>query len=827
MKMYLAILFSFFLLLSVVEAKDAALVVKDASALSDFHEKRVKNILTDLGFSVTLVDKNNANSTDFKSFDLVVIAGRPASVNSAEHLDSFVKSIPVNEVNTIAIDFPSIDDFGWIEPGGQSSVTTSTRQKILISSTHPILKDFALGSSLFVHTIDGKAMVDLISTKSHLLPVASLDSAKKFEVISVGPPNTPLAGNKSVSNSTSVIFFGITYPIYWTDEAVEIFKKVIDWMFTLDFQNPPTPILSGPSSSRTGDVTWNWTAVSDPTGIQHYQLQIATDSNFVSILKDEKVLTTSFTLKNLDDGKILYSRVRAFDWENRASDWSNVVKTNIDFSDIIIKIFSPTPSNMTFGQTVFVNATVTGQRLIDGDNCVVSIGSEFVANLTYSKTTKKCLGNVTIPSSLGFDAFGSSEFRVSMTNSFGTTNSSFVLVNFNRLLSVSVASSKASYSPGENVSVSGKVLVDNSFPVPLASITYILSNGQTGKLLTDMNGQFSLGFNNLTDGSYSLKLNIDFKNSFTNSTLQFTVATPPSAPSVSGGGGGGSIIFRKIVLTSPKSVDGFVGEDLKFNIKVENQGTVNEEKIRIQLAGLEFPFEVESVDYSGDISLDPDKSVDFIVIIHIPQNAEEKSYQFSLRALSTYTGDTETVNLNVARRLLPDVGLIEFQVPEQFVFNQTALVNVTVENNGEAEAEVTLTLFVPLNWTLLESSQTIVVAPGERETVSFEVIPGSERGEIKLVASYDKNGEIITLSETALAEVESPEPPFSITALLTLLSEPAVTFGAAATLAVAIALYAIKFKGIDLRKLVRFGRISRISPYERWENKFKRKLANG
>src|SRR3989338_9281168 len=125
-KLFLSIILTFLLTLSVVQsatAANVAMVVANSLSLDVTHEKKIFNLLNQSGHSITLVDKNS--NVDYNSFDLIVVAGRP---RTGIMLDSFVANIPVNKVPTIAIDQGYPDDWGWVRPAGLSLLTSSRMQ---------------------------------------------------------------------------------------------------------------------------------------------------------------------------------------------------------------------------------------------------------------------------------------------------------------------------------------------------------------------------------------------------------------------------------------------------------------------------------------------------------------------------------------------------------------------------------------------------------------------------------------------------------------------------------------------------------------------------
>ncbi|MHA2210593.1 MAG: fibronectin type III domain-containing protein, partial [Candidatus Thorarchaeota archaeon] len=72
------------------------------------------------------------------------------------------------------------------------------------------------------------------------------------------------------------------------------------------------------------NVFVTWTPSSDLEGeIRHYHLQISRFDDFSVILFEWNETTTSFNVTELDSG-VYYLRVRAVDFHNASSQWSNV-----------------------------------------------------------------------------------------------------------------------------------------------------------------------------------------------------------------------------------------------------------------------------------------------------------------------------------------------------------------------------------------------------------------------------------------------------------------------------------------------------------------------
>jgi hypothetical protein len=419
-KRYLTLIFVIafgFLFLSTVQAAKVAMIVQSSTSLSDMHEKKIYQTLQNMKYTVTLVDKYT--QINYNNYDLIVVAGRPAS----EGLDSFVANLPVNEIPTVAVDYYYPDKWGWVEPDGRSTLISSQPQSVYIKEQHPLTEGFALNQKVYVHLIQGKTIVDLIKGSTNLTFVATANTKGTQGAIAYALPNTPLTNGKSVGNHAAVVFFGVTYPYYWTDDTVQLFENAVNWLANLDFNPPTTPVLTAPASSRTTTVKWQWTASNHSSGIKNYQFQISNSPKFNTTLVDITTSALNYTANNLIDGKTYYARVRALNYLEVYSEWSNTTKTIVDLSDIFVAINSPTTNtSVKVGDSIFVNATVQATRSIT--SCAASIADQ-TTNLTYDSNTTFCSGNFIISNV----SSGLTNLTVSAANYLGTTNSSNVLID--------------------------------------------------------------------------------------------------------------------------------------------------------------------------------------------------------------------------------------------------------------------------------------------------------------------------------------------------------------------------------------------------------------
>lgn len=115
------------------------------------------------------------------------------------------------------------------------------------------------------------------------------------------------------------------------DVLVSDAVNAIETIFTMESQAPPVPelILPGNGVRQGSRPSFEWGAVSDPSGVT-YNLQLATDSSFVTLVLNKDGLTQSqYTLAreeglpSTDSEAPYYWRVRAVDGASNSSGWSS------------------------------------------------------------------------------------------------------------------------------------------------------------------------------------------------------------------------------------------------------------------------------------------------------------------------------------------------------------------------------------------------------------------------------------------------------------------------------------------------------------------------
>ncbi|MFX1332291.1 MAG: hypothetical protein ACFE9W_12075 [Promethearchaeota archaeon] len=151
---------------------------------------------------------------------------------------------------------------------------------------------------------------------------------------------------------------------FFVDDVVEYYIETFDnttaynmanttiQMFEITNQPPSDPTLANPGSvSYVSHVYVTWTPSSDLEGeIDHYHLQISRFDDFSIVLAEWNETTTNFNITGLSSG-VYFIRVRAFDYHNVSSQWSNV-------ESIEVILLAPPPTTTSTPPTTTPTTTV-------------------------------------------------------------------------------------------------------------------------------------------------------------------------------------------------------------------------------------------------------------------------------------------------------------------------------------------------------------------------------------------------------------------------------------------------------------------------------------
>lgn len=113
----------------------------------------------------------------------------------------------------------------------------------------------------------------------------------------------------------------------------QLYEITIDYLYN---DQPSTPLLNDPGvliEVSSVDITWN--ASTDDVGIDHYELQVDSESSFVTPMSTYNITGLTQTVTGLTNGTY-YFRVRAVDDYNLTSDWSATVDLQVEIPAINI-----------------------------------------------------------------------------------------------------------------------------------------------------------------------------------------------------------------------------------------------------------------------------------------------------------------------------------------------------------------------------------------------------------------------------------------------------------------------------------------------------------
>jgi len=236
------------------------------------------------------------------------------------------------------------------------------------------------------------------------------------------------------------------------------------------------------------------------------------------------------------------------------------------------------------------------------------------------------------------------------------------------------------------------------------------------------------------------------------------------------------ITRRKLIVSLPEEIEGFSGEEILISGKISSQGTWMR-KVFVYIEGLPYTYTIEP-NYFEVIPLS--KPSDFQIKIKIPDNLEEeKLYIVTITAQETYTAfRTEgKATLKVRAKPTAEFSLSGIVLPQTIIENQSFPLNLTVENKGNKEEEVNVSLKLPLGWNCEDGIKSVKLSPGQASTLTFNITPSNTTGSISISMEYPYKGSIANFTRLGpiLAPIsfEAPkeEVPEYITTYLTAIQE--------------------------------------------------------
>jgi len=271
-----------------------------------------------------------------------------------------------------------------------------------------------------------------------------------------------------------------------------------------------------------------------------------------------------------------------------------------------------------------------------------------------------------------------------------------------------------------------------------------------------------------------------------------TATQSSQSSSSSSSSSGRGLPSAAMIVYAPKSISAYAGSDEQFVVTINNIGaaTLHATKVNVNVnAGITADVRPSMIE------LTTGQSQDFTVTLHIPTNALG-DYSITIHALSYETDAIRKIDLTVTENpAFPEVEVASVDVPELYA-GESAEVQITLKNVGDAEGLVTQSLALPNGWEYEINSFTISIAPSTQQTITFSITPKSVADKIEFVTSYKSKGQDIVFIKSAdvnvitrelLQEEEEEEKGQSLfTSMLVLISNPAFYITALAGFAVMI-----------------------------------------
>jgi hypothetical protein len=166
---------------------------------------------------------------------------------------------------------------------------------------------------------------------------------------------------------------------------------------TSDTDAPSVPVMTAPSGVGESQITFNWNASTDNVGVTGYDLQVATDAGFTSIVSTHNLgAVLTYTKTGLNPSTTYYARVRAHDAvpNNSAYSSSTNATTTADATAPTVPTMSAatgiTDTEITWNWTAATdNVAVTGYDLQVAEDAGFSVNlstHNLGAVLTYTST---------------------------------------------------------------------------------------------------------------------------------------------------------------------------------------------------------------------------------------------------------------------------------------------------------------------------------------------------------------------------------------------------------------------------------------------------------
>ncbi|MEJ5245830.1 MAG: right-handed parallel beta-helix repeat-containing protein, partial [Bacteroidota bacterium] len=291
--------------------------------------------------------------------------------------------------NTAYGDYRPLVGSPLVGAGSPVAGVTTDRLGVTRSATTPTIGAFEQAILIGVPTLLSPANAQENISIQPTLEWGSVFTATGYNLqVSTSPTFTSFVYNDTVTTMQKQLT-GLSYNTiyYWRARAVR--PGVIGgWSEVYSFrtQLPPlgVPNLSQPFDNATSvaiNPTFSWSSVSTATG---YQLQVASDATFTTIVKDETVTGTSKSVTGLSYNTQYWWRVRALRGTEQGA-WSSVRSFTT-----IVQLFAPslqTPANLATNITINPTLTWDAYPTATGYKIQVSTSSTFATTIVNETVT--------------------------------------------------------------------------------------------------------------------------------------------------------------------------------------------------------------------------------------------------------------------------------------------------------------------------------------------------------------------------------------------------------------------------------------------------------
>jgi len=719
-KIYLAIelLLAILFISFSVNAANVALVVKDADSLSTIHEREVKNALLGLGHTITYIDKDS--NVTYSDYDLIVIAGRPGNIG--ESLDPFVADIPVNDYPTIAIDYYYPDDWGWATSISNQYSLSQPHSVYVSNTTHPITQGYT--GKVTVHVTTGVPYLKMEKTNTALSSVADSNSVGDYGVILFAESGTELT-NETVTKNR-IVFFGITYPFYWTGDASEMFENSVDW------------VLAGESiGEKEMDV--------DDDGVD--EKAINSDDNMTNgyeAYEDPNSNSVSMQLDGDDDGK--------------ADHLIDVGKTGV-----YEKYWDPDDELLT---DVFAS----------GEYYVIDIDGGMPDKVLYNGTLS-ALKTI----EYDVDSNGVNETILDVNDNNETDVYDMIwdedeelVYSLPDIAVTDITFSNDNPDPSDSVTVTA-VIEKNGYDAGDFLVEFLVDGSLKSSTTTNSSVDFSW---TAVAGAHEIRIRLDSNSMIFESdegnnerAESLTVNSPQPPPPPPPPSGGGSVTYTKdVVIIAQNSIE-IEGEYI-FVAEVMNTGNLNAD-VTLEASGM--PCKVTP--NSAAIVVGEKKS--FTVTLK-PESAG--SYNLVLKAYSGSLLDEKTIAVTVKEEEIREPVIIIAGISAEV----SGSLSMVIKNIGNELGAVTAFLVLPEGLSAQPEEIMISLNPEEEKAISFTLeLPGTINATIEAqVVYYDSSGQK-TVSKSVELFIEAPP----LTGMATFVGDYIIIFVAAIVAIAASAFY--------------------------------------